>query len=122
MINRVLIPPGIDVNGITYLPPESLPSGGRIVHMLYDGEPLLIQTPYMTAPDGVSKWPRVGGNPAAEDRYSIELSFEGLDTSIPLRSFYDMLQNIGRRVVDDAILHSAVQSWPNRIGHPTGSH
>ena len=117
VMNRVLIPPSIDVDLITYLPPKPISSSGRIVQVLYDGGPLLIRTPYMTAPVGASKRRSRVCCPSAEDFYTIELSFEGLEKSPPLRSFYDMLQEINSRVVADAIERSSAwYEWPNVSG------
>ena len=108
-ISDIVLPKNFSVERITYGQPKQLENGGKSVYISYNEKQLLVQTPDMAAPFGVSMWPGERGGP---DKYNIDLSFGGRETRPALQSFFSMLETISDRVVTDAMEFS--QSWFKR--------
>lgn len=91
---------------MSYSQPKQLNNGGRTVYVSYFDRPLVVQTPFMSAPFGVSVWPSDNGGP---DKYNIDASFDGKDNNDALRNFFDMLNELDQKVLQDAMENS--QLW-----------
>lgn len=105
-ISDVMLPKDLDVSKITYGSPKQLDNGGRTVYISYSNKNLMIQTPVMHVPFGVSVWPGERGMP---DKYSLDLSFADRDSRPGIQHFFDMLQSISEHVITDALENS--NSW-----------
>lgn len=83
---------------------------GKMVYLSYNDEPLIMQTPEMIAPYGLSKWENDGKNPA---KYTLDLSFKGFDTRDPLQKFSKSLQDF-----DDLMMNTGLERadiwFPNK--------
>lgn len=101
-MESIILARNIDINAITYGKPKALDSGGRMVYVGYKGRPLIIQTPVMRAPFGVTKWSSDKG----PDKYSLELSFRGMKSRRKLMAFYDKLLELDKKLVQDALDNS----------------
>lgn len=76
---------------------RTLDNGGKIVYVEYKGKPLLVQTPKLKAPFGLSNW---------EGKYSIDLSLAGYDGSNEsAAAFFKALS-----ALDDFMLEEGMQN------------
>jgi hypothetical protein len=105
----IILPKNFAVDRITYSNPKQLETGAKSIYISYNEKQLLVQTPDMTAPFGVSMWP---GERGAPDKYNIDVSFTGRESRPQLQSFFDMLEAISERVITDAMENA--QSWFKR--------
>lgn len=96
MVANITLVKDFDVSKITYNDVRMLDNGGKVVYTSYDKAPLVIQTPLMYAPFGLQKWTNDG-----RDKHTLSLSFRGKDNSKSLQTFYDMLINLDKKLVDD---------------------
>jgi hypothetical protein len=85
---------------------RTLDNGGKIVYLSYNEKPLVLQTPEMVAPYGMSKWDNDGKGPA---KYTLDLSFKGMDTRDLLKKFYTSLQEFDSNMVKGGLQHS--EEW-----------
>ena len=113
--NDIMLPGRVDVGKITYsVPRDNRNNGGKTIFLLYDGKPLMIQTPEMAAPFGISMFP---GERGAPDRYHIDLSFNNMETKPTVKAFFDFLKTLNERVVTDAMENSSLwlkKRYPTR--------
>jgi hypothetical protein len=92
----------IDVSKITFGQVRANESGGKNIPILYDGRPLYAQIPEMTCVYGLSKWPGDGKN----DRYSVELSFQGMKETNSLGKFMKVLGEMNDMYLQAALDNS----------------
>ena len=104
--DAVILPRNFDITRLTFGQPKQLNNGGRSIYINYGGQPCYIQTPVMKTPFGISMWPSDNGGP---DKYNLDLSFEGREQREQLQCFFDALQAIDKRLVQDAMDNS--QLW-----------
>jgi hypothetical protein len=97
MAPTITLSKDFNIDDVTFSDVKMLDNGGKIVYMSYAKAPLLLQTPVMKAPFGLSKWDNDGKNVA---KYNIDLSFGGKDTSPQISAFYDVLDSMDKRLVD----------------------
>jgi len=95
----VLLPDEFDAQKMTLSAPRALKSGGKTVYVNYKGEKLLFQTPVMVAPFGINKWQNEDGSGPV--KYSLDLSFDGMDTRPVLKKFYDNLNEIDSKLIKE---------------------
>ena len=84
--------------------PSVLDSGAKYVWIGYKKKNMVVQTPYMEVPFGLSKYDN-GDYP----KYSLELSFQGMEDDKEIKSLYDKLSEIDKKLVDDGVKNSI--SW-----------
>lgn len=94
----------LDTSKITFSDAKSNDSGGKSIYMNYDNHPLLLQTPKMSLPYGLSVFDK-GEYP----KYTIEGSFRDMDTNQSLNNFYDKLEELEEKLVEGAMNNS--MSW-----------
>jgi hypothetical protein len=66
--------------------------------MAFNKNPIVLQTPEMFAPFGMQKWDN--------DKYSIDLSFKGLEGRDSLKMFYDKMSELDEKLIDDGVANS----------------
>lgn len=103
MSNAILLAKNVDAEQITYGAVKSLDSGGRSVYVAYKGKPLILQTPELSAPFGVSKWSSDRGG---ADKHTCELSFKGREEKESIQKFYGLLEQLDAKFVQDAMENS----------------
>lgn len=113
-VSDILLPKNFDVTRMTFGQPKQLENGGKTVYISYNDRNLLVQTPEMSAPFGVSVWP---GERGAPDKYNVDMSFSGKESRPPLQTFFSMLEQISDRVITAAMENS--QSWFKRREFPS---
>lgn len=113
-MSDIILPNQLDVSKISYGIPKQLDNGGRVIYINYASKNLMIQTPWMYAPFGVSVWPGERGIP---EKYTLDLSFSDRDSRAGVKDFFDMLLKLSERVVSDALDNSNLwfkKKYPSR--------
>lgn len=85
---------------------RTLDNGGKVVYLSYTDKPLILQTPEMSAPFGLSKWDNDGKGPA---KYTLDLSFKGIDSRDSLKQFHKALSDFDNHLVKAGLDHS--EEW-----------
>lgn len=104
MAHQITLVKDFDINKLSYMDVRTLETGGKMVYTSYNKSPLVIQTPLMYAPFGLQKWTNDG-----KDKYTLNLSFRGMDSSKSLQTFHKMLNDLDRKLVEDGFANQA--SW-----------
>ena len=104
----ILLPKNVDFEKLTYSPVKTLDSGAKSIYISYDNKPLIIQTPRMYAPFGMSKFDK-GTEILENDKYSLQLAFKELDTNPSVKKFFDMLIKFDEKLIDDGVKES--KNW-----------
>jgi hypothetical protein len=106
MAPTIILAKDFNINNVTFSDVKMLDNGGKIVYVSYNKSPFLMQTPKMKAPFGLSMWDNDGKN---VPKYTLDLSFGGMDSSPQLQAFYEVLENMDVRMVNDGFDNQ--QSW-----------
>jgi hypothetical protein len=105
--SNIKLPKNIDVTKITCGQVKKQANGSKMVWLnvreATGDEPLVFQTPEMVGPYGISVWPSDNGGP---DKYSLDLSFAGLDSREAVKALYDFLETLEQRLLHDAMENS----------------
>lgn len=95
----ILLPDEFDVSKVTYSAPRVMKNGAKVIYVGYKGEKLLLQTPVCVSPFGINKWQNEDGNGPV--KYSLDFSFQGMDSRPALKRFYDNLNDLDSKLVQD---------------------
>ena len=91
----------IDTNAITFSVPKSLDNGAKLVYVNYNQGRFSVQTPWMTMP-----W-KLGVYTEGEfPKYSIDLSFKGMDENPDLKEFHDKFKAVEQKLIDGGLENS----------------
>lgn len=104
-MNSITLAKDFDVSKISYNDVRSLDNGGKVVFVSYNKAPLVLQTPEMSAPFGLSKW----AEDNRDDKYTLDLSFRGMESRPSLAAFYDVLDTLDKKLVADGFANQ--QTW-----------
>lgn len=102
-MNSIVLPSSLNVASITYSAPRTLDNGGRMIYMNLNRSPIVIQTPEMVAPYGVSNWNDDGKGP---DKYTLDLSFKGKEIREKLNVFFEKMVALDKKLVHDGVENS----------------
>jgi hypothetical protein len=105
-MESLLLPKQVDVSNVTFGTPKTLDNGGKSIYVGINNKPLIIQTPEMEAPFGMSTW---NTDKAETNKCTIELSFKGNDTNKAMDNFYKMLESLDTKLIEEGMTNSA--SW-----------
>ena len=94
----------IDVSKLAFSQPRVLDNGAKLVYMNYDGGRLSVQTPWMSLP-----WKMGVYTEGEYPKYSIDLSFKGMENDPDLQAFHDKLQEVETQIIDAGFENSV--SW-----------
>ena len=94
----------IDVSKLSFSQPRVLDNGAKLVYMNYDGGRLSVQSPWMSLP-----WKMGVYTEGEYPKYSIDLSFKGMESDPDLQAFHDKLQEVEEKIVDAGFDNSV--SW-----------
>jgi hypothetical protein len=100
----IIQPKDFQISRVSLNQPKKNANGGKTIFISYSNRIMLVQTPMMTAPFGISYFQGENGAP---DKYSLDVSFVGRDTKED--PFYKMVDAIDARVVEEAWDNS--QAW-----------
>ena len=85
----------IDVSKVTFSTPRVLDNGAKLVYVNYNNGRFSIQTPWMEMP-----WKMGVYTEGEYPKYSIDLSFKGMDESPELQGFHDKLLELEQKIID----------------------
>lgn len=94
----------IDTSKLAFSQPRVLDNGAKLVYMNYDGGRLSVQTPWMSLP-----WKMGVYTEGEYPKYSIDLSFKGMENDPDLQAFHDKLQEVETQIIDAGFENSV--SW-----------
>lgn len=103
-MNSITLAKDFDASKLSYNDVRVLDNGGKVVYVSYNKAPLVIQTPDMYAPFGMQKWTNDG-----RDKYTLDLSFNGMDKRPSLAAFYNVLETLDKKLVADGFANQ--QTW-----------
>ena len=90
-----------DVGNITTSDVLKNRQGSNSVNLKYGGQKIIMQTPYMFAPFGLSEYPTELG-----PKYSLDLSFISKTDNEDVNIFYNTLQQIDEFMIQKAVVNS----------------
>lgn len=107
MADNTLLPKNVNVSKLRYSEVKSLSNGSKTVYINYGSDKLTIQTPMMSIPYGVGDgtYKDKDGKEVKQDdrkKFDISVSFRGMDENPKLQAFHDKMQEIERKIKDDA--------------------
>ena len=102
-MDSIVLPSNLNVANISYIAPRTLDNGGRAVYMNLNRSPIVIQTPEMVTPFGVSNWNDDGKGP---DKYTLDLSFKGKESREKLNEFFEKMTALDKKLVQDGVVNS----------------
>jgi Family of unknown function (DUF5871) len=102
-MESIILPSNFDVSSVSYSAPRTLDNGGRAIYMSLNRSPIVLQTPEMIAPYGVSNWNDDGKGP---DKYSLDLSFKGKEGRPNLNTFFEKMAALDKKLVQDGVDNS----------------
>ena len=104
MTEVILTPKQLDVSKITYGAVRTNDkTKTKSVYMLYDKKKIRLQLPKMhAAPYGLGNWK----NPDGSVKWSLDLSFKGIEDKQNIKEFFDMLQALDDKLVSDGVANS----------------
>jgi hypothetical protein len=91
----------IDTNAITFSVPKSLDNGAKLVYVNYNQGKFSVQTPWMTMP-----WKMGAYTDGEFPKYSIDLSFKGMDENPELQGFHDKFKALEQKLIDGGLDNS----------------
>jgi len=103
-MNSITLAKDFDMSKLTYNDVKMLDNGGKMVYVSYSKAPLVLQTPQMYAPFGVQTWTNDG-----KDKHTLSLSFRGKETSPSMEAFYNVLETLDKKLVEDGFANQ--QTW-----------
>lgn len=115
-MSSTLLPKNVNVSKLKYSDVKTLSNGSKTVYINYGSgtEKLTIQIPQMHIPygigdgsytpkkDGKEKKPDDDNGEKKDQRYDITVSFRGMDENPKVKAFHDKMQEIERKIKDDA--------------------
>jgi hypothetical protein len=84
----------INFDEVTFSTPKSLDNGGKMIALYHKGKPLIMQTPNMDAPYGLSRFPSDKGG---DDKVSLDVSFKAGN-----QEFLEFMKKLDQKIVDEA--------------------
>ncbi len=101
-MNSIILPKDFDESLVTFSDVKMLDNGGKIVYVGYNKAPLVMQTPSMHAPYGIQNWDET-------TNYTLDVSFKGMDKSPNLQAFYQTLEKLDNKLIEDGFANQG--SW-----------
>lgn len=113
MGSQVIAVKDFDINKLSFGEVKKLENNGKYIPMYYDKSPFVIQTPQCHAPYGMNVYK---DDKTGTESFSLELSFKERESKEILQRFFEILNEIDNRVLEETMKNS--QSWirkpPNR--------
>jgi hypothetical protein len=96
-MDSILLPSNFDVNGVQYGTPKTNDNGGKSIYLSLKRSPIVLQTPEMYAPFGLTKWE----NDSGTTKYTLDLSFKDMDKRDTLKTFFEKMMELDDKLIDD---------------------
>lgn len=97
-----MLPTNFDVSKVHYGTPRTNDNGGKSIYLSFNKSPIVLQTPEMFAPFGKQKW----DNEKGVSKYTLDLSFKGMETRENLKMFFDKMNELDEKLIDDGVANS----------------
>ena len=97
-----VLPNQFDIAKVNFSNLKTLDNGGKIVWISYEDGPLILQTPEMTAPFGVSNW----DNDKGGVKSTLNLSFKGKEGREVLNKFFENMNDLDSKMINSAFENS----------------
>jgi hypothetical protein len=102
MSSPVVQPSTFDVSKVSISQPKVLDSGGKMAYLNYgDGKRLLMQTPSLPAPFGMSVFDKAG-----PPKYSVDLALRGYQDQPKPKALFAALQKLDEFMIDQGVKNS----------------
>ncbi len=98
-MDSIMLPSKFDVSNVHYGTPRTNDNGGKTIYLSYNKGPIVLQTPEMFAPFGKQKWE----NDKGVAKWTLDLSFKGMDTREQLKVFFDKMNELDEKLIDDGV-------------------
>ena len=89
----------INVDDLTYSEQRSFGEHAKIVYVNHKDKPIILQTPVMTTPFGLSKF---DDGTSGRVKYSLDMSFRGKEQLPKVNELYEFLKTLDDKIVSDA--------------------
>lgn len=86
----------INTDNVSFSTPRTLDNGAKLVYVNYKGGRFNVQTPWLDVPWDLSCYTE-GPYP----KYSMELSFSGMDEDPEIRGFHDKFVELEQKIIDE---------------------
>lgn len=106
MSSTITLAKEFDINNVSFSDVRMLDNGGKVVYVSYNKAPLILQTPQMSAPFGMSKWDNEG---KINTKYTIDLSFKAMEKNPNMQAFFNALEAMDAKLVEDGFKNQV--SW-----------
>ena len=104
MSSPVVQPSTFDVSKVSISQPKVLDSGGKMAYLNYGEKRLLIQTPSLPAPFGMSVFDKAG-----PPKYSVDLALRGYQDQPKPKALFAALQKLDEFMIDQGVKNS--KAW-----------
>lgn len=91
---------------------RTLDNGGKMVYLSFNERQVIVQTPEMSTPFGLSKWENEDKRGNKTTKYTIDMSFKGMETRETLQTFYKALQDFDTTLLQSGVQHG--EDWVNK--------
>ena len=101
---QIILPKYFDASKIQCEPVAKNKAGGNIVYLKYpDVKKMMIQTPYMVAPFGLSVFTDESTN---SSKYTMDLSFRDINSDQKIKVFHDSISQLDEMMIKKAVENS----------------
>jgi|TARA_B110001469_G_scaffold106331_1_gene106108 hypothetical protein len=91
----------MNTSAITFAVPRTLDNGAKLVYVNYNQGRFSVQTPWMSMP-----WKMGAYLDGEYPKYSLDLSFKGMDENPDLKGFHDKLKEVEQKIIDGGLENS----------------
>ena len=88
----------VDVSKVSFSVPRALDNGSKLVYVNYNGSRFNVQTPWM-----YTAWDMNCYSEGAYPKYSVELSFKGMDDSPDMQQFHDNFIALEQKIINGGV-------------------
>ena len=111
-MDSILLPAQLDISKIKFGAVRTNTAGGKSVSVTHNGAPIIMQTPEMISPFGLSKWEKSGETASTDTfKYNLDLGFNGRDERENLNTFYNKMSEF-----DEILISQGIENSMNWLG------
>jgi hypothetical protein len=101
-MDSIILPSALNVDAMTYGSVKTNDNGGKSIYVSLNSSPIIIQTPEMFAPFGMSKW---DNDKAGTVKYTMDLSFKDVANRPSLKTFFDKISEFDEKLINDGTVN-----------------
>ena len=102
MSSPIVQPSSFNVSKVSISQPRIMDSGGKMAYLNYgDARSLVVQTPSLPSPFGLSVFDKTG-----PPKYSIDLAMRGYQENPKVKSFYEALNSLDEYMIEQGVKNS----------------